>query len=316
LLINTMNMMNDLARTDIGGARVEARRFEIMQKFIAERDANAKSLSAPGSYLAGFIFEKSGQPGEALRYYDEALQAGSFQSLVDPLQRLARLDSYRSPRITPLVKNTLPPSATDDDMGEVLIVVNYGRVPAKIARRVPIGLALTIASGSISPYNQSRANSLAAQGLVSWVNYPTLGQPHGEWGIPTLYLDDRQTALEGMLAVDREAWQVWQSAQGAVVGSAITRLITRIVAGEVARKASGGGLFGTLLSLGTQATMTALDTPDTRSWSTLPARMAFARQRLLPGSHTITVGVEGVQRRQVINLQKHGWAVIVLTVLR
>ena len=33
LLINTMNMMNYLARGDLSGARVEARRFAVMQKF-------------------------------------------------------------------------------------------------------------------------------------------------------------------------------------------------------------------------------------------------------------------------------------------
>ena len=45
--------------------------------------------------------------------------------------------------------------------------------------------------------------------------------------------------------------------------------------GETTRQAAGGGVLGALLSLGTQATMTATDTPDTRSWSTLPARIAF-----------------------------------------
>ena len=43
-------------------------------------------------------------------------------------------------------------------------MIGYGRVPAKIAKRIPIGLALTYVSGAISPNDVSKANYLAAQG--------------------------------------------------------------------------------------------------------------------------------------------------------
>jgi uncharacterized protein len=315
LLINTMNMMNYLARGDLNGARIEARRFATMQKFIDQHESHGASLSGPGSYLSGFTFEKSGTPDEALRFYDEALEQGSFQSLRDPLLRLTGQSSYRSPRITELIGPD--PKAPDpaDTSGEVLVIVNYGRVPAKIAKRVPIGLALTIASSHISPQNASKANYLAAQGLVTWVNYPTLGKPKGEYGVPELYIDDQQRGLEGMLAVDIEAERAWKRVEGAIVASAITRMITRIVAGETTRQVSGGGVVGALLSLGTQATMTAVDTPDTRSWATLPARIAFGRVRLPPGRHTIRVRARGVEKRQVIDLSARGFAVVPLTVL-
>jgi uncharacterized protein len=315
LLINTMNMMNYVARGDLSGARVEARRFATMQKFISERDAQAKALSAPGSYLAGFIFEKSGQAGEALRYYDEALQISPFSSLADPVRRLARIEPYRTPRITSLIEGPAG-AVTDDDSGEVLVIVNYGRVPAKIAERVPIGLALTMASTWMSPANHAQANRLAAQGLVTWINYPTLGKPRGTWAVPYFAIDQVQAPLDGLLAVDQEAQATWKNVQGQVIASAITRMITRIIAGEAARAASGGGTIGAILSLGTQATMTAVDTPDTRSWATLPARIAFGRQRLSPGAHTVVLQNSGIQKKVVVNVQKGSWAVVILTVLR
>ena len=233
-----------------------------------------------------------------------------------PVTRLSRLDPYRTPRLTGLLKDAAAPADGAADTGEVLVIVNHGRVPAKVANRVPIGLALTLASDSISPYNRTRANQLAGQGLVTWVNYPTLGKPRGEWALPTFHVDGRPTALEGMLAVDREAYAAWKRAEGPIVASAITRLITRIIAGEAARKVSGGGVVGALLSLGTQATMTAVDTPDTRSWATLPARIAFGRQRLPVGRHTVDLQVAGVRRQQPVDVQKNGWTVVVLTVLR
>jgi hypothetical protein len=161
-----------------------------------------------------------------------------------------------------------------------------------------------------------KANYLAGQGLVTWVNYPKLGKPRGEYGIPELFLDQSQLPLEGLLAVDVEAAKAWKDVEGRVVASAITRLITRVVAGETARRASGGGVLGALVSLGTQATMTAADTPDTRSWATLPARIAVGRQRIAPGAHVVRIRARGVEKRQEINVPPGGWVVIPLTVLR
>ena len=316
LLINTMNMMNYLERGDLNGARVEARRFAVMQKFIDEHESHGDSLSGPGSYLAGFIFERSNQPGEALRYYDEALQYGTFASLADPVRRLTQRAPSTSPRLKAVIGQAPSGGAAPGDSAELLVIVNYGRVPAKVAKRIPIGLALTLASGYISPDSAARANYLAGQGLVTWVNYPTLGEPRGTYGTPEFFLDNQQLPLEGILAVDLEAREAWKEAQGAVVASAITRLLTRVVAGETTRRAAGGGVVGALLSLGAQATMTAVDTPDTRSWATLPARIAFGRTLVAPGRRIVRLRAAGTEKQQTIDIPKGGWAVVVLTVLR
>jgi hypothetical protein len=316
LMINTLGMMNYLARGDLNGARIEARRFAVMQKFISEHQPKSQSIASPGSYLAGFTFEKSNQPGEALRYYDETLALGNYASLAGPVQRLAEQDSYRSPRLTKLIEGAPAQSPAEAEWGDVLVIVNYGRVPAKIAKRVPIGLALTIASMYMSPASSSRANYLAAQGLVTWVNYPTLGKPTGTYEVPEFSLSGRALPLEGMVAVDVEAQKAWKELEGGIVASAITRLLTRVVAGETTRRATGGGVLGALLSLGAQATMTAIDTPDTRSWSTLPARIAFGRVRVPPGRQTVVLRVGGFEKQQVIDVPARGWAVVPLTVLR
>ena len=315
LLINTMNMMNYLARGDLNGARVEARRFATMQKFVSEHEGHGRSLSGPGSYFAGLVLEKTGEAGEALRFYDEALQYAELPSLAGPVATLFGRDSYRTPRLEKLVTSQ-GATAGDAQQGDVLVIVNYGRVPAKIAERVPIGLALTFAAIYLSPAQTSKANYLAAQGLVTWVNYPSLGKPKGTYGVPEFFLDERQAPLEGVLAVDLEAQRAWKDVKGAVVASAITRLITRVVVGETTRQAAGGGVLGALLSLGTQATMTATDTPDTRSWSTLPARIAFGRARVAAGRHVIRLRVRGIEKRQVIDVPAGGFAVVPLTVLR
>jgi hypothetical protein len=344
LFINTMNMVNYLARSDLNGARIEARRLSVMQEFIKRSEDPARAMLGPASYLAGFTFEKSGRPQEAMLYYDEALAYGDYGSLAEPIRRLASKTSYRSPRIrrilgeaepaTSPAPSTPPPATPEpatpapesaaaapeaappaDDSAEILVIVSFGRVPIKIAKRVPIGLALTYASGFLSPHDVDQANRLAAQGLVTWVNYPELGKPRGTWDVPGFALDGKWMPIEGAVAIDLEAVRAWDDVRGAVVASAITRMISRIVAGEAVRQASGDDLVGTLLSLGTQATLTALDTPDTRSWEMLPARMAFSRVRVAPGKHWVDLEARGTRRRVEVNLKPGGFRVVNLTTL-
>ena len=316
LMINTMNMVNYLVRGDLNGARVEARRLTVMQNFLVKSEGPGRALLGPGSYLAGFTFEKSGKAEEALRFYDEALSYGQYQTLKDPVQRLSTRSSFSSPRLRALMgEQASQAQATPSEDAELLVIVNFGRVPAKIANRIPIGLALTYVSGAMSPNDINRANYLAAQGLVTWINYPELGRPRGNYDQPWFALDGDHMPLEGILAVDREAKKAWDDARGPVVASAITRMISRVVAGEGVRRAAGEGLAGALLSLGTQATLTAVDTPDTRSWATLPARIAFGRIRLQPGTHWVDLGARGAKKRQKVTLKPGGWAVVSLTSL-
>jgi hypothetical protein len=347
LMINTMNMVNYLVQGDLNGARVEARRLSVMQQYIESHEDPGASLLGPGSILAGFTFEKSGRAQEALRYYDEALKYGRYRHLVEPVKRLAARASYRSPRIREILgeaepdkpkpptpapapspepelepdkaevepKPAEPAPDPEKEMAELLVIVSFGRVPAKKAKRVPIGLALTYASGALSPGDRGRANALAAQGLVTWVNYPELGRPRGQYDIPEFALDGKWQTLDGVLAVDREAQRAWEKAKGAVIASAITRMIARVVAGEAVRRGSGGGALGLILGLGTQATLVAADTPDTRSWSTLPARIAFGRVWVEPGRHVVILGGRSLRKRQEITVRPGGWAVVDLTVL-
>ena len=76
---------------------------------------------------------------------------------------------------------------------------------AQTLEEIPIGLALTWVAGDLSPHDHQRASALAAQALVTWVNYPELGKARGRFDIPQFAVDDRWQRLEGIVAVDREA---------------------------------------------------------------------------------------------------------------
>ncbi len=314
LMINTMNMVNYLAMGDLNGARVEARRFTVMQEYLHQTESSQASMLGAGSYLAGFVFEHSGQPDSALRYYDEALQYGDFPTLAAPVARLASRSSYRTKRLTALLDGA-PPASKEDDTAEVLVVFGSGRVPAKVALRLPIGLALTRAADSMRYEDAQRANALAAQGLVTWINFPTLPKPKGRYKTAGVSVDKETQQLE-VVNIDDHAVAAWRSGEGAVIASAITRMITRVVAGQVAQKVGGDDGVGLLLSLVTQASLTAADTPDTRSWATLPARLSLARFRVPAGKHVIrmTLGDKTVEKQ--LDLAPGGWAAVNLTLLQ
>jgi hypothetical protein len=324
LLVNTLDMLNYLEQRDLNGARVEARRLAVMQKYIADDlKESDNAVLGLGGFLAGYTFEKSESYDEALRWYDQALPFTGFHSLQGVVRDLLSKGQYRSPRLKDLEASTPDLSAPappppDPNTGEIVFVVGYGRVPHKIAHRIPIGLALTMMSGALSPNNVAAANRLAAQGLVTWINYPTLGPEQGGYTIPACVLDGAYVQLEEAVNVTEQVRVEWKKIEGKIIVSAITRMISRLAIGTVAGAIAGqkNGLIGTLVSLGAQATLTAFDTPDTRSWETLPARVAIARVRVPAGQHTIHLDARGVRRDATVNVEKGGWSVVSLMALR
>jgi hypothetical protein len=316
LLLNTINMQNYLATGDLNGAKVEARRLAVMQKFIKDRNED-NALLGIGSYLAGFTFEKSGNRDEALLYYDEALRHAQYGSLRDPLRVLTG-GAPRSKGIDALVGGQPMKSVQETGEGEILVVVGFGRVPQKVPMRIPIGLALTLVSGSLSPHDRSRANALAAKGLVTWINYPTLGKGKGRYAVPDFWLDGQPVPLEQALDVEQEVRAAWKKHETTIILSAITRMLARMVAGEVAEAATSkdGSPIGLLVGLATTATLAVLDTPDTRCWSTLPSKVAIQRLRVPAGRHQVRLQARGVTKTQTVDVAPGGWAFVDMTTLR
>lgn len=322
LLVNTQNMLNYLARGQLAGAKVEARRLAVMQKYLKQaEDEPTAALLGPGSYLAGFIFERAEEWDSALRYYDEALQAADYPSLAEPVARLLERGSYRSPRLTALAERYAAGSAhhVPEATGELLVVVNYGRVPALHAERVPIGLALTYGALFMDPGRMQAARRLAGQGLVTWINYPELDSAPRGYVSPQVSVDGKSVPVDTVTPVDSLVRASYEKAKGPIMASALTRLVVRGAIGAGAGVGAGRGanssVIGMLVALGTQAALSAADTPDTRSWATLPARIAIVRTRLVPGQHTVRVAAQGVTREVKVQILENGFQVVNLTEL-
>ena len=323
LLLNSLNMINYLARHDLEGAKVEARRFAVMRDYLAsEADGGRKELGqagAPGSYLAGYAFEKAGNSEEALRYYDEALQSAAFESLAWPVKRLMRLSGYRTPRLESAARTIVGPSPSSEATvdGELLVLVHYGRIPAMVARRVPIGVALAIAAVFLPPGTEQQARRLAGQGLVTWVNYPELGPAAEHYTDPVITVDGAARRVEPVANVDAVVQQAWNESRGRVMAAAVIRMVARAAIGAgvgiATGKASDRGDLGVLAALLAQGAMVAADKPDTRSWATLPARISLVRMRLPPGTHRVEIKVSGRSYLSEVTVAPAQWTVLNIT---
>jgi hypothetical protein len=348
LLLNSFNMANYLARGDLSGARVEARRLAVTQGFLAT-SAEPTALLGFGSWLAGFAFERSGREAEAIRHYDDALRVRRYETLVEPLRTLVTrnpstpaIDALLGPRVTvappsleagAAVSEPGPPSvesrpssiearASTDGEGELVIVVGYGRVPPKVPVRLPIGLAVSLVANDLSPFDRERAARIAAKGLVTWVNFPRLAEAPVLAEEPRVLLDGRAVRLELAVDVEREVRREWQRHEGTVILAAVTRTLARfaassaIEAGTNAASKSRGGALGLFAGLLASAALTAADTPDTRSWATLPARVSLARVRVPAGKHTVVIRARGQERSHVVAMTPGGWSFVTTHALR
>jgi tetratricopeptide (TPR) repeat protein len=326
LLINTLNMLNYLAVGNLSGAKVEARRFAIMQKYLRETSEKhpTVALLGPGSYMAGFVYEMAREFEEALRYYDEALGCASYTTLDAPVKRASSFTGYSSARLKEvLARAAAAPGAqsstADDGMGELMVVVGYGRVPALEAVRMPIGLALTAGALFLSPAHNQAASRMAGQGLVTWINYPALEARAFNYAPPAVVLDQTQLAIDAITDVEGLVRAALELEKPKIIASAVVRMIVRGAvgagAGVAVGRASNNSGLGMLAAMVTQAAMVAADVPDTRSWATLPARIAVARMRVPAGQHKVKLSAQGVTREHSVDVRAGGFAVLNLTEL-
>ncbi|MDG2050999.1 MAG: hypothetical protein P8M78_12625 [Myxococcota bacterium] len=311
--LNGFNMMNYLAQGNLQGSRVEARRFTVMQNYLNDTDPQ-RPHAAFGSYLAGFTMERLGEYGSAMRYYDEALQAQNFKSLHGPVSHLAQLTSYRGKAIKRfLSKGATSPKAPKKG-ADLLVLVSIGRVPHKEPKRIPIGVAIGIAGTWISG-NPAVLGHTATKVVV----YPELVPSQHVIEKATIRIDGRPAGLELASDLGAEISHEYSEMKPKIIGAALSRMIVRAAASEGVRQAGNQSdqAVGWIAAILTEATLVAMDKPDTRSWIFLPNRVFIHRSRVSAGEHEISVDLgRAGTRSQKVNLKADGFAVVVVTAPR
>jgi uncharacterized protein len=318
LLINTTNMLNYLALGNANSAQIEARRFIVNRKYLKDREGeSARGMLALGSYLCGVAFEMGGETDIAMRHYGDAYEAGGVPTLKEAVRRLASYSGATDPRMKDVVGDT--PVEFDAKDAEVVVIYQSGMAPYRYPERMPIGPAVVIASNNrrnqrLSSKQRDQAGRFAAKGLLKWVNYPSLRSQKGPARRVTVEVDKRPITSGVGLDVQNTAVKEFERVKGTLIAASITRLITRAIAGSVGEgigaKATGNKQLGFVIGLLLEGAMTAADTPDTRSWVTLPAQFHVARVRVPAGAHTVEVISNGRSRQKVIKIQPGGWVVL------
>lgn len=334
LLLNALNMLNYLSEGDLESARVEARRFSIARRYVEDAYSPAEAKLGFGDYLAGFTYEMSGRYEEALYHYDRALAAGFAAPIEGRIRALAACNPFRTERIEALLAAVDPNAAPScerrgPDRGTVLVVATNGLAPYKRAVRIPIGAALVIGAHvmygpSLGASSASQANELAAKGLLTWVNFPSLTRSKPRFVRAVATLDGRPVELSMGEDVTRLVTESWEAIKGTLMAAAIVRMVTRAVAAEATQQgAKAGGAAGglaLLAGLAVEGAMFAADTPDTRSWVTLPSEIYVARAEVARGRHEIAVAFEGAagrtETRKVVDVPPAGFAVVTAASMR
>lgn len=315
LMVNTMAMVSYLVQGDLEGARVEARRFNVLQQYFKGAAPEELELFALSSYLAGVTFEASGQQDEALRYYMEAYDRGASQRSLTPIAYLGRSLGSGQDLVAKALKEDPDAAPVGDEQGELVLVVQSGRAPYKVAQRFPIGAFFVQGvdvNARMTPQERERANRIVASGLLKWINFPVLKgasrrSPGVQLTLPGASLPEPVVDLD----VGYATAQAWEQDKGTLMFAAFTRMIARAIAAEATTQAGKGAdldraLFpgaSWLLGRTVEGALTAADTPDTRSWTMMPGQVEVFRVRLPPGSHTIRVSGAAAQQTQTFDIQ-------------
>ena len=324
LALNAVNLLNYLARGDLDGAAVEARRFQTQREFLASNGIEAPGPASLGAYLAGIVFEKLGEGDRALRYYEEALAGagGDLASLREPVARLAKGHLYRGPRLEALLAEIGPVAPRSAKMGEILVVTAVGRVPHKVPERMPIGAAVGYV-GTILTHDLS----VLERGIFKVLVYPALRPVGSRFSEVVVRVDEEAAPVELLTDLGSAVTAEYEKSTPMILAAGVTRMLARAALAEGARVAgqqasSGGGanqagdILGTVAALATEAALVAADRPDTRSWTLLPGRFLVTRIAVLAGAHTVEVGFDagGAAAHQVeVRVEPGGLATVVVT---
>lgn len=204
--------------------------------------------------------------------------------------------------------------------GELLVIAKTGRVPYKIPKRIPIGLAIGLAGAYITG-----DTTLLEYGMFKVVTYPELVAHDTVYDSAAITIDGHRVDMELATDVTGEIVGEYEAIKPKIIGAALTRMIARAAAAEAGRAAGrqaegAGQLIGFLAAAAIEGTMVALDKPDTRSWTSLPARFHVARASVPAGTHEIVVTVSGPggsQRHTTrVKVAAGGFAVVDVTTLR
>ncbi|MBK1728275.1 hypothetical protein CKO14_02590 [Halorhodospira halophila] len=280
VLLHLLMAFNYLDLGDPDAARVEALRVDLrLQRLAAEQGRSVYRQDPFARYLSGLIFERLGEPDQALVAYRQAYQAyreqgGRLgvavpQALHRDLLRLADelgLDDDRAEWQEAFGKDTWPDPAAHREQAHVVIVAGVGLAPRKGEQ------------GFAVQDHQGRIHSVALP------YYEPRQRPVGGIRVSS---EAASVVAEPVHDIDAVARILLQEQQAALAARALGRLLVQKEMIDQAREASPvAGLAMNIFTL-------VADRADTRTWGMLPAQYYMARISLPPGEHRLELVYQG-----------------------
>lgn len=225
--------------------------------------------SALSHYLAGFIYEAQGEPSLAAPGYRQAIELQPNQPLLE--QGLSGLDQ----RI----------STPDDGTTDVLFIVESGTAPARQSVNFPLPI----------PVNRTL--------ILIPISFPVM-RSTSPGALPSRLTVDSSAPLPvvPITSIDLMARRALKDEMPGIMLRATIRSASKAIAQyELQHQANqqNNGWLG-LAALAVTAVAVVTESADERTWRSLPDRIAIARGKFPPGTHTVTVQTsEGPQSFQV-----------------
>jgi hypothetical protein len=292
-------------------AAVEARRLSsLLAHYADDRDDRERALHGTLHELAGAVFERAGEQGDAAVAYRAA------RALVPAFAT----DSARRWRM-----------AAGGDSGDVLVVVERGYVAHRVTETIELDFemddrdSLRVRDGGWGSAGEHRSASATVSTVSTGrplpvpstfvparrrhvhddddeyhmtIAFPALRRSARPWGATVRAGTEGDTLGVGGVAahVDEASAADERRERGAIIARAAARAATKYALVKAVRDKKGE-VAGTLANFGASL----LERADVRSWHLLPSELTLVRLRLPAGSQRVILRIgEGSQARTVV----------------
>lgn len=277
MMLNIQNMINFLVMNNQSGAKVEARRFEILSTyFLKNEEAFRPDMIALGNYLGGASFEKSKDLKKSAYMYGLAWHFGYREKELEKrLIDLFRVSGFPKFKINTALSGLddfyirakdegfLSPSQyIQKYKNDVLVLVQVGKVPSKQANAIDF---------------ESRDGK-----NVNSINVPDMV---GEFTEHAFQLSNAGKLLETSFDADigAEFMRAFLTYAPELYTAALSRAASRSAINNGADSLSGNHPLVGIGTLILGASMNENDQPDTRSWSSLASKIFVFRTSKISG---------------------------------
>jgi hypothetical protein len=177
-----------------------------------------------------------------------------------------------------------------------------------------VGAAVGVAAAFVGDRDLDVLKYSATKVLV----YPELEPTPSSLGFPLLKVNGSDVPLETLADLSASISDEYQAAKPRILAAALARVASRAAIAEGTRAAGKqeSQALGDVLSILVEATMVALDKPDTRSWTMLPGRVLVARLQVPPGVQEVSLAFSntyGPGRVEHVQVPEKGWGAVVMT---